>query len=493
MAEPEVITHEIASRETDPRHPLFMGHLVPNNDPTLKTRGSGKGLALYDELKRDLRLLGLLEKRRMAVVTREWQVVPASDRPLDQRAAEVVREQLLDMPFDDACLALLDAILKGFAVGEVMWEVVGGAVVAREIRPRPQYRFVFDTVEGLRLLTHGGPVDGVAVPDRKFIVHRQPADDGSPYGHALGSSSFWPVLFKKTALSAWIGYLEKFAQPTPIGEYPVNANPDEQAKLLSLVSALATNRGVIVPQGTIIRLLEAQRAGGSDAYERFVRYEDEELTVAWMGETLSTSIGETGGALAASQTHDGVRKEKAKLDADRLCRTLNSTLIQWITEYNVPGATPPKVWRIFDTPADLSQLSERDKRIYEMGFNPTPEYIHETYGGEWTQRETTPPTSPAQSTPAPAQAAPNRPQFSEEEPDPADQVSEQLRNRAQSEMTAMIAPIRQLVMSAGSLEEIRDRLLDSYGEMAPNALGKLMEMALGVAHLAGRHEVSDGI
>ena len=83
-------------------------------------------------------------------------------------------------------------------------------------------------------------------------------------------------------------------------------------------------------------------------------------------------------------------------DADLLSATLNKTLVKWITDYNVPGATPPRVWRKVEEQKDLGAVATRDLTICQMGFKPSLAYINETYGGDWV---VAPPPANAKTTP----------------------------------------------------------------------------------------------
>jgi phage gp29-like protein len=53
---------------------------------------------------------------------------------------------------------------------------------------------------------------------------------------------------------------------------------------------------------------------------------------------------------------------------------------------------------------------------------------------------------------------------------------------------AFMAPIKRLVESANSLEEIRDGILNIYADLDPAELGELIARAMASADLAGRYE-----
>jgi|CXWL01.1.fsa_nt_gi phage gp29-like protein len=386
----------------------FFGATLQNDDDTLISRGRGKGLKIYDELERDAHAYAMLQKRKLAVVARNLVIQPASDDEQDKKAADFVSETLAAIQFDRICVDLLDATNKGFSVGEVMWAVrpsgVLGvdAVVPRDLIARNQRRFTFgktrDEKSGehpLRLLTRENMLDGVELPDRKFIVHRFGAKDGSPFGLGLGNRLFWPVFFKRQGIGFWLTFCDKFGAPTAIGKYPRGANAGEQSKLLQALRAIANDVGIIVPDGTDIELLEASRSGSIDTYERLARYMDEQISVCVTGETMSTSAQGAGLGSGQANVHNEVRTEVAKADADLLADTL-STLVAWIVDYNLPGARYPKVLRNFEEQEDLNARAERDERIAGLGFEPDDDYILKVYGPGWRRKApgTFPPVTP---------------------------------------------------------------------------------------------------
>ena len=401
---PEV--REIATIGTDILRWTY-GGVLENLDDTLRTRGAGKGLKIYDELERDAHCYAVLQKRKLAVVSREWQVDAASDSAIDKAAADLVTRQLQQLGkviqnenqlvtgFDQATGNFLDATLKGFAVGEVMWEVRGAEIWASRIAPRNQRRFVFDEAARLRMLTKADMMLGELVPPRKFIVHRFGAKDDTPYGQGLGHILFWPVFFKRQGMSFWLIFADKFGTPTAVGKYPAGANAADQAKLLEALGAIAQDAGIIVPEGMLIELLEATRAGAVDTYEKLVRYMDEQMSLAVLGESQTTTPKATGIGSGVADKANDVRLEVTKADADMLSDTLNATLVRWVVEYNLPGAQLPRLYRNFEEPEDLERRSKVDTALHEMGYEPeTVEYINETYGGRWRKKAAPAPRLP---------------------------------------------------------------------------------------------------
>lgn len=474
-------TNEIASVKRDPFLPLFSG-LLQQNDDTLATRGQGKGIRLYEEIERDAHAFSCLHKRKMAVISRPWEVTPASDSALDQRAAEVVRSQLEQIGFDHLCLNLLDAINKGFSVGEIMWEATGNEIVACDVRSRDQRRFWFGENYELRLKTRTNLLPGEELPDRKFIVHSLGAKDGNPYGLGLGSKLFWLVWFKRQGITFWLTLLDKFGSPTALGKYPNGTQPEDQQKLLDALTAISQDAGVIVPDGMVIQLLEATR-GGSAGYEQLIRYMDEQISYCVLGEAPGAKG--SGGALAsAAITRNEVRLELVQFDADMLSATLNKTLVKWIAEYNVPGARPPTVWRKIVEAEDIKLRAERDQILFNMGMRPDEIYQAENYPG-WTF--TVPPKQIGKTA-----------EFSESQGLFQDQAAldsgiEGMDSANQdAQYKTVMKPVLDLIAQSADYAEVFDKLAETFPAMNTLQLEHALARAMFVAEVWGKLSVENG-
>ncbi len=488
MDDKKQLTTIIAGAERDPYHVIYMGLMRPQDD-TLISRGGGRGLKIYDEIERDCHAYSVLQKRKYAVVSFPWEVKPASERLKDKKAAETAKAMLEALDFDGLCVGLLDALLKGYAVGEVIWDPATWAPT--QVIMRDQRRFLFDVDSKPRLATLQNMLPGEELPERKFIVHRFGAKDGNPYGLGLGSRLFWPTYFKRQGITFWLVFAEKFGSPTVLGKYPEGMPREKQDALLSTLGNLAQETAIVAPLETEIELLEAARSGSIDTYERLVRYMDEEISKAVLGETLTTTLGNGNGAYAASKTHNEVRLELVRADADLLSATLNQTLLRWITELHHPGAEPPTVWRKVEAATDLKAEAEKDQIVAGLGFEPDEAWIKEKYGEGWSKKaapKPPPPTSPI---------APNQPQnpAAFAEPGQADGPQTLVDHTLQQggvALETLLAPIRKAVAEAKSLPELRDQLDTLYPDLDARAFSELMEQALLVAALAGRFDVLTG-
>ncbi len=345
----------------------FYNDILPQQDPTIDAKAPHLGLALYDDVLRDGRCSSAFDKRRSKLKRREWRVDAGNEDGMSQKAAELCREVLQTLNFDNLSGSLQEAIVKGFAIVELIWgRNKSGAIVPTGFKAHDQRRFVFDKKWKPRLLTREAMMKGIELPDRKFIVHRFGAKANNPYGLGLGATLYWHVLFKREGVAFWMVFLEKFASPTPVGKYPDGTPEAEQDKLLRALRGMVSAGALAVPLGTEVSFLEASRSG-SVSYEEWCRYWDEQSSEVINGETLSTNI-RGAGSRAAAETHSEEGDGIVDTDCDDLSETLNATLMQWITDLNYPGATAPKVWRVRpkNAKAEEEQRAKREERLQKQ-------------------------------------------------------------------------------------------------------------------------------
>ncbi|KAA6404480.1 DUF935 domain-containing protein [Candidatus Tokpelaia sp.] len=351
----------LATNQNDVYMPQYT-KAMRSQDRTILMKGAGKGIRLYDEVLEDGHAYSVLNKRKDKIIARNWVVEAAEeDDARAQAAAELVEKALKRINFDVVCKGLLDAVLYGYAVAEIEWELVDNLILPRAIARQPQRRFLFDPEGRPRLLTRQDSGEGEALPDRKFIVHRHDFDGSDPYGRGLGRILYWHILFKREGVGFWGNFLEKYASPTPVGKYPLGTPPDEQDRLLDKLAAMVQQGALVLPLGSEVEFLESTR-DAKVSYGDWCSYWDEQTSIAVLGENLSTSLTDDG-SRAAAETHMEVSDGVADADSDLLSATLSSTLAQWIVDFNMPGAPVPSIYR----PRSKNQLAEEQYRQARAG------------------------------------------------------------------------------------------------------------------------------
>lgn len=461
--------------------------LLPPMDTVLAARGA-YDYRIYDEVLRDDQVAATLQQRRLAVISREWEVRPGGDRRRDKQAAEFIEQTLRHIRWDAVSDRMLYGVFYGYAVGECLWRRDGHQIVLDALKVRDRRRFGFRPQGDLVLKTTTKP-DGEELPVRKFWHFATGAShDDEPYGLGLAHWLYWPVLFKRNGIKFWLIFLEKFGMPTGVGTFPANATPDERAKLLAAVQAIQADSGVIIPEGMALELLEAARSGTVD-YGALCARMDAAISKVVLGH--SASADSTPGRLGGEDNAMDVRQDLVKADADLVCDSANRSWVRWLIDWNFPGAAYPEIWRRIEDEPDLKPLAERDQIIHGMGFEPSEEYIQETYGDGWTRK-------PPPDNPPPDNRPPDEQPPAQDEPGPAfaqaaqalgvDGFVNRLANQAQPHIDDMLTRVRQLLDEVDSLDVFRDRLAEVYAYLPPDELASVMQLGLAAAELAGRFE-----
>jgi phage gp29-like protein len=502
---PAELAQEVATIARDILAPI-VGFTLTTRDDILARRGGADGIRIYQDLSRDGHAGSVLRKRRQAVIARPWTVEPASERPEDVRAAQLVRAALTRANFDRLCQALLSAVLTGYAVAEIMWESAelelesgerARFIVPAEFRPRNARRFRLDREMQLRLLTLANMLDGEAVPERKFVLARFWAEENEdPYGRGLGHDLFWPVFFKRNAVALWNALVERHGLPFIYAETPQGTPEGDRKEISKSIAEMARGGGLVAPAGTLIKFLEAGVGGSATGriHGDLVEAMDAEISKIVLGETLTTQLPAGSGSRAASETHDGVRQELADQDADLLSGQLNATLLAWITEINMPGAQPPTVWRKAPEQPDLLALAKLDETLFKVGYEPTEELVKERYGEGYRKVEKPKPppmVPPGQRPPPPGAEDDPEAEFAEGPEDAVTAIADRLARDAEGAQAELLDAVRAEVDAAADFADLELRLARLSGALPVRPIAEKLGPAFALAYLVGAKHVDD--
>ncbi|HEY9835447.1 MAG TPA: DUF935 family protein [Vampirovibrionales bacterium] len=395
------IRREITSAAQDAQYRIFGG--IPEHEDALDWL-LGDRITRYQELLLDADISAFFQKRTHGIIAKEWQVNAASKKEIDQRAARFVRWMLdKKLLFDVVCLNLLDAIILGYKISEILWEEgvwedeedgkTHKVIFAKDVRARPSDRFTFWQMDKptanaslwgyeLRFLTMKNPIYGDPLPHKKFVIHSVGSKTSNPLGVGLGSKLYWPHEFKKQGVISSLTFGSKFAQPTIVGKYSPEQNP---RKLEEFLRKITEGTSGTLPDGMEVFLLEANRSSSQNFYAWLLQWCEDQLKKVILSETFGNAPQGLSGQPAAND--ETVREEILKVDADLLHATLNDTLIRWAVEYTFPKAEPPTVWRVFQTAEDLNTRANRDQTLQAMGFRLTFEAFEKIYGEGYKDTE----------------------------------------------------------------------------------------------------------
>lgn len=340
------LSAELVTRASDPN---FMGGLLtllPNPDRILRDAGEADAAKVYERLLTDGHLAVEVEKRCAPVVSLEWVVESAArGRPEDVRAAEVCGQVFKAVVTRAVVRQIMNARLFGFSVVELMWGVVDGLWLPTALTPRLHRRFGFDAETGaIRVRTRESMWRGVEAPPFKLLVTQNQPDDDNPYGDALLSRCFWPVTFKTGGLRFWITFVERYAVPHVIGYLPSGTAQEVIDALADQLEQMTQDAVAVVtaPPDAVKVQDAAANSKAADTFGALVTFFNAELSKAVLGQTLTTEVGQTGGAYAAAKVHDEVRQDLVESDTVMVAEALDR-IVEWICALNFPSAERPRV------------------------------------------------------------------------------------------------------------------------------------------------------
>ena len=356
--------------------------LLPNPDKVL--RNTGKTIEVFRDLKNDPHIWSCVQSRKSGILSLGYSIHPNEAEPSVVREIEKIFKKL---DVHKIIRDILEATLFGFQPLEIIWEIVEGKskfIYPKNIIAKPQEWFFFDTANELRY-RKSGDMKGVEVPEYKIINVQYESSYLNPYGEALLSKCYWPVIFKNGGLRFWVNFTEKYGMPILMGQYKRGATSDEITKLATELANMTEDSIIVTPEDIDINLHEATRSTSVDLYKELIKYCNAEISKAILSQTLTTELDM--GSYAASQTHFKIRKEVIQSDIRLVERTMNQ-IIKYIMELNFNGHTSPK-FKIELNDADNIEKVERDLKITQTGqVRFTKKYWMERYGFKDDEIET---------------------------------------------------------------------------------------------------------
>lgn len=343
---------------------------------------------LFEEMEeKDLHLAGIIQTRKLAVSGLDWEILPASDNDAEASKIAAAAKEMMEYieNFEDALLDMLDAIGKGFAVQEIMWEIAEGKVWAKEVEWIHQRRFTFNSpaalLESPRLLTDDEPVWGEELIPNKFVVHKYRARSGATARGGLFRPCAWMFLFKNFDIKNWLIFNELFAVPMRVGKYKPGTQPDEIAKLKQAVFNLGVDAAAVVSDTTMIELVESKLRGDVSSFEKFEELCDKSMSKCVLGHTGSAEG--TPGKLGGEGEARDVRQDLLEADAKAVQKTIRFQLLApWVAYNYGPATGVPKFKLHFEGEEDLEKTAKTyGTLVKDVNFEGIPEsHIHERFG-----------------------------------------------------------------------------------------------------------------
>jgi phage gp29-like protein len=460
---------------------------------------------LFEDMEeRDTQIFADMSKRKRALLTIDWRIDPPPNASAAEKAlAEYAKAQLDSIAdLEDVILDALTAIGHGFSCLEMTWGKLDGDLMPEKIEHRPQAWFTVDQATRSQIRLKGASMDGEPLNPFGWIMHQHKSRSGYIARSGLFRVLVWPYLFRNYSARDMAEFLEIYGLPLRLGKYPANATQDERRTLLNAVVNIGHAAAGIIPEGMLIEFQEAAK-GQHDPFMAMIDWCERSVSKAILGQNVGHDSASKG-SLAGSEVDNEVRKDLLKSDARQLQGTLTRDLIYPILAVNKGLGDIRRCPRLvfdFRDVEDLGVFAESLPKLVGIGMHIPAKWAHEKLSipepidGEdvLTVGTSAPPIVPPAAEPAPvapAKAALKFTPLADVTPSDTNQLADVVESAAAPALQDMLEQIRTLAEKADSLEQLRDWLLDAYGELDSSKMAQVMATGLGIANLTGRYDVA---
>ena len=458
---------------------------------------------LFEDIEeKDGHIFAELSKRKRALLTLPWDIVPpANASAAERQQAEQVKEWIAAIPdLEDHLFDIADAIGKGYSLLEISWQNHDN-VFLPILKSKPAR--IFTTAQNESDATKfKDPANTILLRTQSnvneelwplgWIVHIHKAKSGSLARSGLHRILTWSYLFKNYSVRDLAEFLEIYGIPARIGQYPPGAGDDEKMTLLRAVTSIGHHAAGIMPEGMAIDFKEAAK-GQSDPFQTMIDWCENTQSKAILGGTLTSTASNTGLGSNQSDVHNEVRHDLLVSDARQIASTLTRDLISALAFINIKNADLnrlPHFKFLTDEEEDLKVRVERDKILFDMGFRLTEDKVKEIYGEGY---EYIPVMNEKNAAALKQDIAITAAQQLDPKPTELDGFINQLTDKTQGMIDDRLIKIKALLATAKNFEDFQEKILANFiSNTDPDELTGIMRQALAASELAGMYDVSEG-
>ena len=433
---------------------------------------------------RAVRYGAVLGVRRRAVLGVEPSVESASAERADVDAADEIRELVRAPAFRGLLMKCLWGLGPGLAAVEILWDRSGPQWMPRDYlwRDPRWFRWARGDAHSLRVLADEDQAEGVPLNPFQWIVHVPSLRPGIPARGGLARPVAALFCLASWSLADWAGWLETYGRPIRIGKYGPGASDEDKAELHRAVSMIGSDAAATMPESMAVELLEAARSSSADAYERFERWLDEQVTIAVLGQAATTQG--TPGRLGSDDAQADVREDILAGDCEELADTLNRDLVRpWVDlNHGSRDAYPRIALRPKDT-ADAESLAKVLRMLVPLGLRVGSSVVRDRLG--WPDPPDDADVLEAPARPGPAAARSLAAAGSAE----LGSLMAELEGRAldgwERVMDPLLAPVRELAERSSTRAAFLEGLAGALGAMDDGPLRQALASATFAARGLG--------
>lgn len=405
-----------------------------------------------DKINRDSTVISSIGSRKAATLKKEI-LITCENEEIKENLEAVFDYETLD--------SILDTPFQGFSVFEINWTEKEDLNFYPKLAERDYKEFELHK-DVLKYVSSGMPQD---IAPYKAIYATYKAKYNKPYGQPIYVPLFWLIEFKNASLQFWVELLERFGTPWVIAK--TEGNKDD---LADEIYNMLGGDGAVLDTDDVIEIKTIQDKAN---FKEIIEYIDDQIRQVILGGNLTSNV--KGGSQAAATVHNDIREDLAAAD-ENIVNKIIREIIKAFKELNNLDIEIKGKLKDIDEPN--KELADRDKVIYDMGFQPTQEYIETTYNikVQPVQKENS--------------AIPNsKMSFSKELPQ--NELSYQSNLIDLSKPFTFQEQILKIVEECTSYEELQEKLLENYSNFNTKDLEDMLYKNIANSDILGRVQIEE--
>ncbi|MCX7907952.1 MAG: DUF935 domain-containing protein [Ignavibacteria bacterium] len=457
---------------------------LPN--PNLMIASIGDRQVTLENIATDPHVASCIQSRKSGVLSQTWEVQPANN--INSEINDFVKNCFYNLDLFRIISELLNAPLFGFVVSEIVWKPENYnnrfVISPLNIQSKPNKWFSFDNNNIPRYRNPETRKDEILPPYKFLVVQHDPTFD-NPFGNAVLSRCLWPVVFKKTFVTFWTNFAEKFGMPHFIGKMENVASAEDFEKFEELLENLIQDGSAVIPSTDNIEILNATTANSASIFYDFINFCNAEISKAILSQTLTTELGDVG-SYAAASVHAAVREDIVKSDKLLVEKTLNK-LIHWLVDINFGHQVEYPKFIIYKEEDVDKPLAETVEILKRAGIQILEPFIVRRMGlqkNEFRIIEENTQLSPVQ-----------LPQFAENKEISEDQkiIDNEVENaiNEHSGIDAIISQVKDFLENQDNFESALNQIFNIFPKIKEDKLANELSKRLFASYLLGRISVAN--
>jgi len=298
-------------------------------------------------------LQGIIMQRQSTILQKKWKVT------VNGEINDEVVNKFNDLWFNKFLKMAHDAIIYGYSFVQIT-EVNDGKIMDVELVPRiyccPEFDLIRDNYTSLT---------GANIYDERFRDWIVPMyRDKSDFGELTKVADL--QIKKQASLVSYSEYQEKFGTPFRVVMTDIT-NEDTKKQIAQMLAKMGSNAWSIIDKDDKIEFI--MPGGDGSIFETFLHYVDEQIVIALLGQSLTTSTRGKGGNRALGEVHERIANSVQREDAEWLEKWINHELIPRLINLKV---LPVGTFFEWDTELDTDKKLQMIIQLAQSGYYVDP-------------------------------------------------------------------------------------------------------------------------